>query len=334
MAAVIPSSQSTVGVFGYLPGQADFVRVRAAGREVRRLEEWLERGLHQARWEMGGGFTVTYPRLFHRFVYRPDNAEKAVLGVLCASVDSHGRPFPFVAFQTFAVAAWDLDPASVLGLHAEFFAQLEELVRKVGSLAHIGQVHGCVDSVRAISLNDGEGAAAAGSRSPSAQRYQNFLQETQCQDLGVEESAPGLAILYDMEAALGGGEEPRLFRSSVALPLSRPAFARDLELQFYVAFIRSLLSRHRPTLSAFWQLGHVAAGSLLVCFREPVLELFGALLTGGVGSRNVYRPGTGISPLPRPRPDLTGITSLELALQPNKRLSGNTVLAKRNGAQR
>ena len=59
--------------------------------------------------------------------------------------------------------------------------------------------------MRAISLNEGRGeeAAAAGSRSPSAQRYQNFLQETQCQDLGVEGSAPGLAILYDMEAALG-----------------------------------------------------------------------------------------------------------------------------------
>ena len=45
--------------------------------------------------------------------------------MLCASVDSHGRPFPFVAFQTFAVAAWDLDPASVLGLHAEFLPSLK-----------------------------------------------------------------------------------------------------------------------------------------------------------------------------------------------------------------
>lgn len=334
MTAVHPSSQSTIGVFGYLPGQADFVRVRASSREVRRLEEWLERGLHQARWEMGGGFSAAYPRLFHRFVFRPDNSEKALLGVLCASLDCHGRAFPFVAFSSFAVEQWDRDPSSVVGMNVELFARLEELVRKVGRLAHIGQVHGCVDSVPSMSPEQIAGIALQAASSPNAERYQNFLQETQCQDLGSTGAATGLAILYDLDAVLGGGDDPRLFRPSIALPLSRPTFARDLEMQFYVSFVRHVLAPHRPTLSIFWQLGSAAAGTMFLSFREPMLELFSALLTGGAGSRSIYRPGMATSPLSRPRAELTEGAPLEAALRLKEPRLGQSAEAARNGARR
>ncbi len=45
---------STLGVFGYLPGSPGFVRVRASIQDVRRMEDWLERGLDQALGAMNG----------------------------------------------------------------------------------------------------------------------------------------------------------------------------------------------------------------------------------------------------------------------------------------
>ena len=130
------------GVLGYLPGHPDLVRVRASSREVRALESWLERGLHQARWEMGGGFFTAYPRLWHRFIFRPDNSTQVVLGVLYASQDAHQRPFPFVAFELLPTQCWDQQGLAILRWNEPLFAELEALVHDVAALPQLGQPHG------------------------------------------------------------------------------------------------------------------------------------------------------------------------------------------------
>lgn len=310
------ATSSTLGVFGYLPGQPDFVRVRAAGREVRRLEEWLEQGLHQARWEMGGGFQVAYPRLFHRFIFRLDNSEQVVIGVLCASLDCHQRPFPFVAFDLVPTEIWDRDPAGFIGRNPAFFATLENLVRTVGPLSHIGQVHGHVASANvAVLPTDDPRTGPDSGNGCEAARYKNFLQETTCANLGGNDQASGGAILHDLLGLLGSGQDPRLFRQALALALCSPLFARELELRFYLSFLDELLAIHRPTVTLFWQLGGASSGTALLSFREPTLDLFSALLCDGKGARGVYRPGIGAVPLSRPRPGLTDATSLDTVLE-------------------
>jgi type VI secretion system ImpM family protein len=309
------ATSTTLGVFGYLPGQSDFVRVRAADREVRRFEEWLERGLHQARWEMGGGFSVAYPRLFHRFVFRLDNSERVVVGVLCASVDSHQRPFPFVAFDLVPIEAWDRDPAAFVSRNGGFFATLEQLIRAVGPLAHIGQIHGLVAGTQAaVQLHDASANLGEHFANDEA-RYENFLHETVCADL----AAPGLpsvaALSHGLFATLGGRQDPRLLRQALALPLYRPLFSRDLELRFYLSFLSTLLAMHRPTWTLFWQLGGTLPGKLVLSFREPSLDVFSALLCNEQGARGVSCLGAAPMQMLRPIPGLTDQTSLHNLLQ-------------------
>jgi type VI secretion system ImpM family protein len=314
------TNSTTLGVLGYLPGQADFVRVRAAGREVRRLEDWLERGLHQARWDMGAGFAVAYPRLFHRFVFRPDNSQMVVLGVLCASVDSHQRPFPFVAFELVPTTAWDQDPLALIGRNSAFFVAMEHLVRALGPLAHIGQVHGQVASTNApVQLADSP-AAATESKDCEDERYNNFLQETTCGELGGPDSGAGLSLCHDLLGRLGSGQDPRQLRFALALPLSRPLFARELELRFYLSLLQTLVAEQKPTLTLFWQLGGAGPGSLRLSFREPTLDVFCSLIHQGglaspLGVRGVCHPGAGPVPLARPLPELTAATSLGTLLE-------------------
>lgn len=309
------SLSTTIGVFGYLPGQPDFVRVRAADREIRRLEDWLERGLHQARWGMGGGFAVAYPRLFHRFIFRPDNSERVVAGILCASVDCHKRPFPFVAFDLIPTEVWDREPATLVGRNAAFFRSLEELVRTVGPLSHIGQVHGQVASCSARVQLDEMATRADPAGASEEARYQNFLQETTCGDLVGATGASGLTLVHDLVTLLDSGQDPRLLRQALALPLGRPSFARELELRFYLSILKVVLARQRPTVTLFWQLGEATPGALTMSFREPTLDVFSSLIYDDPRLRGVYRLGVGVAPLARPLPGLTDATSLHILLE-------------------
>lgn len=279
------------GVFGYLPGHPDLVRVRASSREVRALESWLERGLHQARWEMGSGFSSAYPCLTHRFVFRPDNSESTLLGVLYASQDSHQRPFPFVAFEPILTAGWDRHPLDLLRWNEPLFRELEELVQDVSTLPQLGQVHGRVVDVREPLI---AGAAQAPETAAREQaRYENFLAEVTCGELGPPEL--GVAICRDLFALLRGpsaqARDPRNLRAAIELPLQRPALARALELRFYLQLCASLLVPAQPTMTLFWKLGGLEAGSLLLSFREPTIDIFCALLRRTGPTRGIYYPG-------------------------------------------
>lgn len=283
---------ATRGVFGYLPGHGDFVRVHADGREVRALADWLEQGLHQAAWEMGGGFGGRYAQLFHRFVFRADNCERVVVGVIAASMDSHQRPFPFVAFELIDKELWDRDPVGLACRNEAFFAELEALIREVGPLPTLGQVHGRV-LARKLSLLRELGAPI----DPEAEtreeaRYANFLNEISCQDLGIPERAPGPRICADLVGLLGGVADPRQLRYALELPLSQLPYARRLEMRFLLSLCRVLCMKKPLTWTLFWQLDGAGAGSLVLCLRPPTIDLFAALLRGDGHARGVVTPGT------------------------------------------
>ena len=304
----MPSAQSsTLGVFGYLPSHPDFVRVRSSGREVRRFEEWILRGLDQARWDMSGGFSVAYPRLFHRFLFRPDNSQSTVMGLVAASQDNHQRPFPFVAFDLISNHDWEQSPLAVLDDSQAVFTLLESLVVQLGQLSHIGQIHGQVVATQLPCIPHEK---RADSHPDEEARFANFLQETTCGELGHRQtgntlSRGGAPFVCDLIAQLGCGLDLRQIRQSILIPLCRPPFARQLELRFYLALISSLTRQNRPTLTMFWQLGGPLPGQLLISFREPTVDAFSALIHGEGTSRGIYRPGQ----IPqRPHPQLGDVT--------------------------
>jgi type VI secretion system ImpM family protein len=279
------------GVFGYLPGHPDLVRVRASSREVRALEGWIERGLHQARWEMGSGFFSAYPWLTHRFVFRPDNASQALLGVVYASQDCHGRPFPFVAFEPLPTPWWDDASLDIVRWNEPLFDELEALVQDVAALPQLGQVHSRVLHGRMRLAAEPQHDPEALARSDT--RYQNFLEEVVCGELGPP--GTGAAVCRDLMALLRsdgpGPRDPRSIRAAIEVPLHRPPLARALELRFYLELCSLLLAPARPTLTLFWKLGGPAVGSLILCFREPTIDVFCGLLRRGSPSRGVARPG-------------------------------------------
>ena len=297
-----PSSLSTRGVLGYLPGHPDLVRVRGGHRVVRSLEQWLERGLHQARWELGSGFPSAYARLVYRFLFRADNSDQIVAGVLYASEDSHGRPFPFVAFELLPTIDWDRDPLTVLERSEAFFSDLDALVREIVPLRHLGQVHG-----RVLAAGQPLSAALAGGRLSAAsptnpqrarelERYQNFLDETCLSDLVPDPGRDACAALRDVEWLLrGAGRDPRSLRVGLQLSLVRPARARLLELRFYADLVLRLASASGPpTVSLFFRSGEGGPGSSVLSFREPSFELFSALLRPEQPHRAAYVPGRGL----------------------------------------
>jgi type VI secretion system protein ImpM len=85
---------SAAGVYGKIPDQADFVRVRAADAVARPLALWLEEGSEDAR--RAGAPTRSEPV---RFLFRPSGEARALVGVLAASVDRVGRSFPLALFS-------------------------------------------------------------------------------------------------------------------------------------------------------------------------------------------------------------------------------------------
>jgi len=308
MTLLASDTLTTRGVLGYLPGHPDLVRVRGGHRELRSLEHWLERGLHQARWEQGSGFGSAYARLVYRFFFRSDNSEQTVAGVLYASEDSHGRPFPFVAFELIPTWFWDRDPLTVLERSTAFFEDLESLVRALVPLGHVGQVHGRVVK-GGVSLSAAVSGQATEDRLAREQlRYQNFLDETTLDDLVTDPTREAATALRDMAWLLrGAGRDPRTLRVGLQLALVRPPLARNLELRFYTDLVIRMAGSSDPTLSVFWRPGEGPQGTVFLCFREPSFELFSALLRPELNHRSAYVPGRG-SPGPFGSPSRQSIS--------------------------
>lgn len=132
---------SHAGLYGKIPAEADFVRLRAADGPARALVLWLEEGSEAAK--RVGAPCGSEPI---RFLFRPAGVARALAGVLVGSGDKVGRTFPLALFaqvegpdlaSTFPAlpraAAGFLDAAAALAREAaglpaaELSARLEGL---------------------------------------------------------------------------------------------------------------------------------------------------------------------------------------------------------------
>jgi len=84
---------SRAGLYGKIPSQADFVRLRAADGPALALVLWLEEGSEAAK--RAGAPCGSEPV---RFLFRPPGAARALAGVLVGSGDKVGRAFPLALF--------------------------------------------------------------------------------------------------------------------------------------------------------------------------------------------------------------------------------------------
>ena len=92
-------SAPVCGYYGKLPVSPEFLRLHAAGPELRELDEWFERGVQYAKAQAG----FEWPALLTQadiwnFLFVPEGNGRVVCGAVFASRDQAGRSFPFLTF--------------------------------------------------------------------------------------------------------------------------------------------------------------------------------------------------------------------------------------------
>lgn len=123
-------TQAVCGYYGKLPLSPEFLRLHAAGPELRWLDEWFQQGTLYAKAQEG---TLWEARLIEAtpcsFFYVPAGEGRIVSGVVVASRDKAGRSFPFLSFvlldrSLFAASPWLLPIAM-----APFLTETAESIR-------------------------------------------------------------------------------------------------------------------------------------------------------------------------------------------------------------
>ena len=94
MGSIPPGS---VGIFGKVPSQGDYLRAGALGSAARAMDGWLALGLDALK--RGGGRLPPA-----RFLFRSAEAKDVLVGALVPSRDAVGREFPLAVVATFGGA--------------------------------------------------------------------------------------------------------------------------------------------------------------------------------------------------------------------------------------
>lgn len=87
------------GYYGKLPVSREFLRLHAAGPELRELDEWFERGVQYAKAKSGPDWPALLAQAdIWNFLFVPEGNGRVVCGAVFASRDEAGRSFPFFTF--------------------------------------------------------------------------------------------------------------------------------------------------------------------------------------------------------------------------------------------
>jgi type VI secretion system ImpM family protein len=142
----------SIGLFGKLPAQGDFFRLNVAEPAAQGLVSWLQEAIepvYRAR--------LTLPPAPVRFLFRAPQAERALVGVMVASVDKVGRAFPLCGFAPLPASPLATAYPAVPGALRPFLDPLEALLGAASGLA----VDALVARAQALAL-PGVGELAAG----------------------------------------------------------------------------------------------------------------------------------------------------------------------------
>jgi type VI secretion system protein ImpM len=87
------------GYYGKLPVSPEFLRLHAAGPELRELDEWFQRGVQYAKAQAGSEWLSLVANAdIWNFFFVPEGNGRVVCGAVFPSHDQAGRSFPFLTF--------------------------------------------------------------------------------------------------------------------------------------------------------------------------------------------------------------------------------------------
>lgn len=146
----MPTDTLMAACVGKLPSHGDFVRHRATTPAVRAFDEWVQKGLYQARQQQRPALDGAYDAApAYRFVFRSPDVREQLMGVMQPSRDQAGRMYPFTVAVEVEPEAFGVRQLPYALHHAEaFYAEAQALVATAtrGDLSH----HEVTDRVEAM----------------------------------------------------------------------------------------------------------------------------------------------------------------------------------------
>lgn len=120
------------GYYGKLPVSREFLRLHAAGPELRELDEWFERGVQYAKAQAGSDWPALLAQAdIWNFLFVPEGTGRVVCGAVFASRDEAGRSFPFLTFLLIERRALPPTPWLIPLSCGAFLAQTRQLLQQL-----------------------------------------------------------------------------------------------------------------------------------------------------------------------------------------------------------
>lgn len=242
----MPTDTLTAACHGKLPTHGDFVRHRATTPAVRAFDEWVQKGLYQARQQRRSELEAVYDTApITHFLFNAQDGTSPLLGAMKPSRDRSGRTYPFTV--SVEVPPHELDAPYVTYVPAQahaFFADADRILQAAteGEVDH----RSVIEQVQKFNPSFELSAVR-----PSA--YKRYLREETMETLWTR-----------LFGHFGDGRKYRLINNllDIMLPLrDRDATQLAYGLQFPLGEAEA-----RPNDACFW---------LEVCFRlldDPTVE--------------------------------------------------------------
>ncbi|HEV3031572.1 MAG TPA: type VI secretion system-associated protein TagF [Polyangia bacterium] len=249
---------ATIGVYGKVDTQGDFLRAGSGDFSRAGLDRWLEEGMGVLKTE-----NAALPEGAAGFLFAPAGAARAFLGALAPSEDSVGRKFPLLAFVELPAGPVAMAmPAAATAYGAVFVAASSDLVLSSRGVA------------AADLFSRARDLAAAAPAEPS----------------GDEAVSLAAAPSGDLRAALGGGAPALAYAlrtlclacdqaakaadpAAPGLTVDAPAPSPMVRAMWLELALRRLRRAHAPAPRALlWSDG--SAGRLLISLGTPPPAMF------------------------------------------------------------
>lgn len=147
-AVVAEPTTPTVGCFGKLPIQAEYIKHNVAQRAVRELDAWFQNGLVlTARGSVAEPHAEASAPPAHHAVFGGADEQRPVLFSVVSSRDRSGRRYPFVVFQLPGSADRDLSGPVVPLCFEAFFRAAADMLAQPWRNEPLDTVIGWVDRI-------------------------------------------------------------------------------------------------------------------------------------------------------------------------------------------
>lgn len=269
MEAVSPGA----ACFGKLPTHGDFIRHHAGGRAMRTFDEWVQRGIGQARSSPNGTGEPEGEALC--FFADVPGAPHALAGAFRPSRDRTGRRYPFLVavevekrhVEGRRIPSW---PARYRAFYDAAAALVDDAV--VGHLAE-GELAGRLQTLRSIY-----------DATPFPVDYEFRLRKARARDLwartwGDPEDGRKYVVLKNLTDALSRARSGRgRLPAALRFPLSDAS--DGLDVSFWLEACWRMLGTTPDQPAMFWTTPQAASGTLLLATAPPPRDLFmGGLAT-------------------------------------------------------